>query len=108
MAHLAASRRLLVQAATASHPSGWEVEAAPFRLRKSETVVDGFRVLSIGSRPWMIANTLVSVAIRNPHLARATLLDSSGHPHRQAPLSRDSGSLHMKLPTEAMYVLLTP
>ncbi len=93
---LATSRSVLVQVGTVSRPTGWRVEAAG----------NGSRIVSTGGPPLRVANTEVTLTIADPNLTKAVLLDASGYAVKDVPVSATDGKLTVKLPAEAMYVML--
>ena len=103
---LAASKRVLVQVGTTARASGWVVR--PRAIDNDGAVVDGLQILRQGSAPWLIANTTASVAIRNPALTRATVLDHNGMQRGAVtPLRRVGGTAICDLPADALYTILS-
>ncbi len=93
---LATSREVLVQVGTVARPTGWRVEAAK----------GGSKIVATGGPPLRVANTEVTLTIADPNLTKAVLLDASGCAVRDVPVSAAGGKLKVKLPPEAMYVVL--
>ena len=67
---------------------------------------NGKKITSIGSMPWNMKKSTVSVAIRNPALKAATLLDPNGMAAGKLAVQRDGASLRVALPEDALYVVL--
>jgi hypothetical protein len=99
------SRRMLVQVGTRARLSGWTQEPAQFQDSDKQTH-DGMRIVNIGQPPWMIDDTDVTLTIRNNHLSKAIILDSAGYPKRELPLMPVGGMVKLRLPEDAMYVVL--
>ncbi len=98
------SRRLLVQVGTMARPTGWQIREAT-RDQKGRSL-QGAEIVNTGQLPILIANTDVSLAIRNPALTKATLLDPAGYAAGPVAVSKSAAGLALKLPANAMYVVL--
>jgi hypothetical protein len=96
----------LVQVGTTARPSGWEERDATWQAEGGKTTVNGKDVVKTGQNPWQVANTEVTLAVKNPRLKSATLLDANFGAVRQVPLKRAGARVEMTLPADAMYVVL--
>jgi hypothetical protein len=104
-APLRSSKHILVQYATESRPAGWQ--QAPARITvQGQGAVDGMEIKSYGGAPWRVVSADLSVAIRNPGLSSATVLDMNGMPLATLPLERSSAQVAFRFPGAAMYVVL--
>ncbi|MFN4242518.1 MAG: hypothetical protein ACK4PI_04695 [Tepidisphaerales bacterium] len=105
---IAASRKLLVQVGTTARLSGWTTRPERFRAggRDDDPEVDGEVIVATGSPPWLVAHTLATLRVRNPHLSRATVTDINGYPAGDVPVRREGDTLVLELPKDAMFVVL--
>ena len=94
---LAQSKKVLVQVGTISRPTGWSTEAK-----------DGKSVVTIiGEKPWQVVKSAASITLANGVLKKATALDSAGFPKAAlVEASTDGRKLSVKLPPDALYVIL--
>ena len=74
------------------------------RIEREDGVVDGTRIVEVGSSPWQVENTRATIIVRNPALSRATLLDPNGMPVADVPVAKEGNALRVDLPANAMYV----
>ena len=102
---LARAKRVLVQYATQSRPSGWAVSPAKVE-GEGQAPVEGWAVTSYGQAPWQVESAMLDVVIKNPLLSNATVLDMNGMPVGSVPLKRDATSVAFRFPSAAMYVVL--
>jgi hypothetical protein len=100
------SHRILVQVGTTARPTGWQDEPADFKSQDGKQSFHGFKILKTGTMPWQIVNTDATVTVGNAGLTKVTLLDASGYPVRTIPAGQVGGRFKVKLPTNAMYVIL--
>lgn len=91
---------------TKCRPYGWTESAATFQDPEKEHTFRGYRIDDTGSAPWNVWDTDVTVAIRNAGLSKATLLDANGYPVKAIPAEALDGALRVKLPRDAMHVVL--
>ncbi len=103
---LSASKKVLVQVVTAGRPAGWEARPVEFAPEAKAAKVAGFEVVKTGSPPWMMANTALGLAIKNPNLARAARVDAAGFKAGNVRVNRTKGGLNLTLPPDTMYVIL--
>jgi len=95
---LAASQRILVQAATQDLPYGFETK------QKDNGYVT---ITAKGGYPLNVREIDAMVALLNTNLSRATVLDPNGYPTtRQAASTRSDKGLQITLPKDALYVLV--
>ncbi len=99
-APIATSKRLLVQIGTVARPKGWRQEPATLDGKP------GWKVVSTGTMPWQVRETGIALSVRNAVLSKATPLDPAGYPLGSVPVRRAGGRLSVRLPADAMYVIL--
>jgi hypothetical protein len=68
--------------------------------------VSGEEVVALGGPPWRIERLRGIIAIKNPHLRRATVCDANGMPMAEVGASRSGDFFTVTLPTDALYVVL--
>jgi hypothetical protein len=105
---LAKSARVLVQVTTKSRLYGWREEEGTFPYKRNQKTVmlKGKKITSIGSMPWNMKKSAVSVVIRNPNLKTATLLDPNGMRIKKLPVQKDAKGVSLSLPEDALYIVL--
>jgi hypothetical protein len=102
---LKTSKRILLQYATQSRPTGWQEASASIALEGGANV-QGFQVVSFGHAPWQVRNAALEVTLNNPGLRTATVLDMNGMALQTLPLERSAQGVSLRFPTNAMYVVL--
>ncbi len=102
---LATSKRVLVQVATASRPTGWTTRPAEFAGEDGKPA-RGLQVVTTGTPPWRVADAQVGLSIKNPGLTKASLLDPAGYHVEQIQVTKARTGLTLTLPAETMYLLL--
>jgi hypothetical protein len=105
---LTESHQILVQIGTTAHPTGWQERPAEFKSGDGKQSFQGFEVVNTGAMPWQIDSANVTITLKNSAIVRATVLDPSGYPTGQVPVTRSNGKAIVHLPRNAMYVLLRP
>jgi hypothetical protein len=98
------SGKLLVQATTQSRPTDWEEK--PVTIKVEEGNFSGFEVVNFGKAPWQVRRAEVTLAINNPGLAKATVLDANGNAAGQAKLVKRGDEVELRFPEDALYVIL--
>jgi len=101
---LKSSKKVLVQTTTTCRPHGWKQSPATFTVEKK--TFQGFRIDDTGSVPWNVANTQVTVTVKNPGLKKAILLDANGYAVKELTLTKTAGGVSVELPADALYVVL--
>ena len=105
---LAQSKKILLQITTQSRPDGWADEPATHDgkevLRIKNTGGGGAH--NVGKPHFNVKNTSGLFAIKNPLLTKATLADPNFYPAGDVPVKRRGESLEIKLPPNAMYIVL--
>ncbi len=101
---IAESGKLLVQVGTRCRPTGWQ--ARPARFKADEKMMEGKRIIRVGTPPWQVLKTDLTLTVQNAEVGEAVLLDLNGNAVREIPVSRRAGRLTVELPPEAMYVVL--
>ncbi|MEO1524095.1 MAG: hypothetical protein AAFX06_01605 [Planctomycetota bacterium] len=94
---LAQSKKILIQVGTTARPYGWRTSGASNGTRRIE---------QIGSSPWNLDETRVTVSIRNAGLRRVVTLDANGVPTGEQRLASGE-TFVVKLPPDALYVVVT-
>lgn len=105
-APLGDSGKVLVQVVTVNRLTGYRTEPATFTMGKGDGAyeVAGERIVRIGEAPLRLANTRVTVAIANPSLTEAVILDVNGDPVRTLPIADG----RFEMPADAVYAVLRP
>ncbi len=98
------SSKILVQVGTVYQPSGWKETPAEFDQGGKK--VSGFKIENTGKMPWKCANTLVSLKLKNKNINQATLLDAAGYAKSSVPVLNSGNVIEIRLPADAMYVVL--
>jgi len=98
------SGKILIQVGTVYRPTGWQESPAQFDNRGELT--DGFLIQNTGTMPWKVANTEVSITIKNSVVDQAFLLDAGGYSKGVVNLTKNEGETSLTLPEDAMYVIL--
>jgi len=101
---LGESRRVLVQVGTTARLSGWQEKDAEFPFDK--TTIKGKQIMNTGQPPWQIADTQVTVTIRNEHLTKASRLDINGRRAEDIAVTAGAKLLTFKLPRNTMYAIV--
>ncbi|HTW94157.1 MAG TPA: hypothetical protein VMD30_05160 [Tepidisphaeraceae bacterium] len=101
------SRKILVQVGAMSHPTDWQTRPAVHKSADGKTTYVGKQIVNTGHLPWRIADTQVTLSIRNPLLKRAILLDPAGFPIDEIPASTGT-SFTVTLPPDTLYAILAP
>jgi hypothetical protein len=104
-APLKQSKRVLLQYATQSRPTGWRESPATIALEGGQQT-SGFAVQEVGHTPWQVQSARLDVTLNNLHVRTATVLDMNGMPMQTLDLKRASGSVSLRFPANAMYVVL--
>ena len=107
-APIKSSNRILIQVGTVARLTGWRTEDAmeTFGRGDDSYQVRGEKITAIGKPPWRVANTRATIRIANKGLNRVILLDPNGYPVRDLDALRNWETLEIKLPPEAMYVVV--
>ncbi len=101
---ITASRRILVQAAMRSVPTGWRESAANWEENGQRH--EGLRIDATGQLPWRVQHNDVTGVLPESVATRATALDGNGIPGRAVPLQREGSRVTLRMPSDAMYVVL--
>lgn len=107
-APLTTSKKILVQVGTTARLTGWATAPDTFKAGDGDqaATITGEKIISTGSPPWQINNTLITLTLNNPSLTTATLVDLNGYPLRQVPLTKSPTAITLELPKETMYLIL--
>lgn len=103
---LKTSGKILIQVGTQARPTGWETKPAAFKSDDGKQTFDGSEIVNTGHMPWQVTNTDATITVANPALKTATLLDVNGVAVRTIPVTHAGGKLTVKLPSNALYVIL--
>ncbi len=101
---LATSHEVLVQVGTVVRPTNWRVEPATVKANSQDLA--GYKIVTTGKAPLLVANTEVTLTIANAGLTKATLLDVSGYAAKDVPVKTADGKLTIALPKDTMYLIL--
>ena len=101
---IAQSNKVLVQVVTENRLTGFETKPAMVTVGKGadQYSVEGEQIVRIGKPPFRVANTLVTVTVKNPKLNEAIALDINGY---QASTWQVTDG-RVTLPKNVMYVVL--
>jgi hypothetical protein len=102
---LRTSRKILVQTGTSARLTGWKARPSRF-AGDGKQMLDGYEIMATGQPPWQIVDTDVSLVVGNPNLKTATLLDTAGYRAKKVEGRRSGGKFIIKLPANALYVVL--
>lgn len=102
---LKSSAKVLVQIGTVERPYGFREEKTKI-AQKGKPELDGFKITDLGSSLWNIEKAEAELVIRNNSLTRATILDANGMPLRTENLNGTAKGRTLKLPADALYVVL--
>ncbi len=100
------SERILIQVGTKYRPTGWKEVPASFLAPDGKTLLEGFKIESLGRMPWKCANTDVNIRIKNSKIKSARQLSNSGYEKRELLVNELTDGLSLDLPLDAMYVVL--
>ena len=103
---LKTSRKVLVQVGTAARPTGWQAQETDYKSDDGKQTLHGYQVVKVGTGPFQVVNTDVTLTVGNAGLSKATLLDAAGYPAGPVEVTRAGGKMTVKLPANAMYVVL--
>jgi len=105
---LTQSKKILLQTTTLARPDGWADEQAVDKDGKDvlRIVNTGGGLKNAGENRWNVKNTRGGVLIKNNVLTKATQADINFYPQAELPVQRRGGSLAIKLPPNALYVVL--
>ncbi len=98
------SGRVLVQIGTTARPTGWATQPQPFTFNKQS--YNGQRITSIGQGPWRVADTRLTLRLRNPAIRTATRLDILGYAAQALPIVREGDRCTVTLPPNTLYLVL--
>ncbi|MBL7220330.1 MAG: hypothetical protein ISS69_09470 [Phycisphaerae bacterium] len=104
---IASSQRVLVQVGTTERMTGWADRKLDFKSKDGKRTFHGREIVSVGAPPWRIANANVTVTVSNPHLTRATLLDTSGQAAANVDVRAADGKLTVKCPETTIWLILS-
>ncbi len=102
---LASSRKVLVQFATRSRPTGWKQAPATLTV-EGQGAQPGFELKDFGRAPWLVEAAQLLVRLNNPGLREATVLDMNGMAVGTVALRKHAQGVEFDFPPQAMYVLL--
>ena len=97
---LSESGKILLQITTLCRPYGWKEEPVQREGRPALKITD------TGSSPWSVVNTDMTVTIANRRIRTAALVDANFYQIATIPAERINNGLRIKLPANAMYVIL--
>lgn len=100
------SYKVLVQVGTVMRPTGWTTRATTVRSKDGNETYQGEKVLQTGKMPWQVANTQVTITLKNAGLQMAVQLDLGGYSSRDIPCKSEDGALVVTLPADCLYAVL--
>ncbi len=101
---LCESDKVLVQVGTVMRPTGWTTEETT--VREGKETIRGKKVVDTGKMPWRVANTEMTIALKNKGLTKAVQLDANGYKVREIASKSEGGNIVVKLPADCLYVVL--
>ena len=102
---LATSKRILIQIGTAARPTDWATKDVRVKTDDGK-VYAGLEVVNTGKPPWRVAESEFGLAVKNPNLTKATLIDPSGRPDGDVPVTKARAGITVTPPTDCMYLIL--
>ncbi|GMV83020.1 MAG: hypothetical protein AMXMBFR7_42040 [Planctomycetota bacterium] len=99
---LAESAKILIQVGTTERPAGWATK--PSKVDQGKR--DGEEIVSFGKAPWQIVQTDATLTVKNSKLRVAVVCDANFMPLKEMPLEAVADGNKLKLPTDALYVVL--
>ncbi len=102
---LASSGSVLVQVGTTARLTGWETRPAEFEFR--DQTMAGEQIVNTGAPPWRIADTQVTLTIRNPRLRQARQVNAAGVGAGEVAVRPLGENVTLTLPPDAQYVVLS-
>ncbi|MBC7353476.1 MAG: hypothetical protein H5U08_14035 [Thermogutta sp.] len=99
------SEKVLVQLGTTARMTGWTERDATFESGGQK--LRGKQILDTGRPPWRLADNRVKLALDNPSLQRAIVLDVDGYPREEVSLEHQGGAVMLDVPRDCLYVILT-
>lgn len=100
------SEKILVQVGTTARPTGWQQKPVEWTDEQGNRQ-KGYEVVSYGAPPWQVANTDMALEFHHTAIRRAQALDMNGQALGDLPLQRRDQGFSLRLPPNAMYVVLT-
>lgn len=104
---IATSEKLLVQVGTRARSTGWEQQSVSWEDEEGRPY-EGFEILNYGEAPWQVESSDIDLTIQNPGLRKALVLDLNGRLREEIQLNQNGNQRHLRLPTDAKYLVLTP
>ena len=101
---LKSSEKVLLQIGMQCRPSGWKTK--PVKIKSGNAHVDGKKITNFGKAPWQIVAPKVQVAINNKKLSKALILDATGAIRSTIDLKSAKGGKELKVPSDAMHIML--
>ncbi len=86
------SKKILVQAFTEEHPTGWQVENG--------------KVVNVGKLPLLVKKIEATVAFNSSGSCKATALDPNGYATENVSVKKEGDSLKIALPSDALYTII--
>jgi hypothetical protein len=100
------SKKILLQATTQCRPYHWKQSPADFTDNEKHQQ-HGFVIEDTGQPPWNVIKTDATIAIKNPKLSKATILDPNGMPMGNvAGAAQKGGVFVLTMPADALYVIV--
>jgi hypothetical protein len=100
------SHKILVQTGTYVRPTGWQSRPTDFKSDDGKQVFHGYEIVHTGAPPWQVANTDVTLTVKNALIRKATLLDTAGYSATEISGTSANGIFTIKLPPNTLYLIL--
>lgn len=105
---LKTSKRILLQITTMDRPYGWKTSPSQFKSKDGKHDFTGFRIDDTGGSPWNIIKSDLTITVANDKLSKATVLDANGYAKQDGALklSKAKGGVSIRMPEDALYVII--
>jgi hypothetical protein len=100
------SEKVLVQVGTVMRPTGWTTKPTTQRGDDGKTTYRGEKIVNTGKMPWQVANTDVTITLKNEGLRKAVQLDANGYQVKEIASSTEGGTIVVKLPANCLHAVL--
>lgn len=100
------SEKVLVQVGTIVRPTGWTTKQATERDPDGKTSYNGEKIVNTGKMPWRVANTEVTIRLKNESLKKASQLDANGYRTGDIAIVNVGGGIELKLPADCIHAVL--
>ena len=103
---LSESAKVLVQVGPLIRPTGWTTKAATVLAGDGKTKLQGEKIVNTGKMPWQVANTSITISLKNAGLKTAIQLDANGGKAKEIATASEDGTIVVKLPADCIHAIL--